>query len=243
MVITEAIFWLCQNSQSTDEQGSSSVDDAPFLAVEGIPSICKKIAESGYSCYTGDMNDTRKLPIGVQSFEKLRNDDFFYVDKTEYLFRLAWNGRAYFLSRPRRFGKSLLLSTLKAYFLGQKKLFQGLAVEQFENAETGKREIWQQYPVCYFDFNAGIYTDEQALISRITSFFEEPEKQYDIVPADTIPIRFEQIIRRAYEKTGKQVVVLVDEYDKPLLETRKMLCRITGPICETRCRFCFSPDI
>jgi len=198
------------------------------------------------------MNNTRKLPIGVQSFEKLRNDDFFYVDKTGYLFRLAWNGRAYFLSRPRRFGKSLLLSTLKAYFLGQKELFQGLAVEQLENAEIGKREIWQQYPVCYFDFNAGIYTDEQALISRITSFFEEPEKQYDIVPADTIPIRFEQIIRRAYEKTGKQVVVLVDEYDKPLLETmntdealneayRKILKGFYGVLksCDQYIRFAF----
>jgi len=89
------------------------------------------------------------MPIGIQSFEKLITNDFFYVDKTEYIWDLVQNPAPYFLSRPRRFGKSLLLSTLKAYFLGQKELFKGLAIEKLEEAEKGKSEIGQKYPVFY----------------------------------------------------------------------------------------------
>ena len=165
------------------------------------------------------MERTRKLPIGVQSFEVLRNDNFIYVDKTEFIWKLVTESRVHFLSRPRRFGKSLFLSTLKAYFLGQKELFKGLAIEKLEEAQAGTRDIWQKYPVLYLDFNSGIYTDEAALISSIEYFFKQYEELYAIEPLDSIPKRFENLLRRVYEKTGKQVVVLVDEYDKPLLET------------------------
>ena len=165
------------------------------------------------------MERPRKLPIGVQSFEVLRNDNFIYVDKTEFIWKLVTESRVHFLSRPRRFGKSLFLSTLKAYFLGQKELFKGLAIEKLEEAQAGTRDIWQEYPVLYLDFNSGIYTDEAALISSIEYFFKQYEELYAIEPLDSIPKRFENLLRRVYEKTGKQVVVLVDEYDKPLLET------------------------
>ena len=93
------------------------------------------------------MDVTRNLPIGIQSFEDLRKKDFLYIDKTDRIFRLTHTSKVYFLSRPRRFGKSLLLSTLKAYFLGQKELFSGLEIEKLENAEAGNRELWQEYPV------------------------------------------------------------------------------------------------
>ena len=199
------------------------------------------------------MNDTRKLPIGVQSFEKLRNDDFFYVDKTALIWQLVQSTCPFFLSRPRRFGKSLLLSTLKAYFLGQKELFQGLAVEQLENAETGKREIWQQYPVLYLDFNAENYSDPASLTNNLNVHLTEWEKLYNKEASEqTLSSRFIGIIRRAYEKTGKQVVVLVDEYDKPLLETmntdealneayRKILKGFYGVLksCDQYIRFAF----
>ncbi|MEL3906438.1 MAG: ATP-binding protein [Treponema sp.] len=165
------------------------------------------------------MSYLRKLPIGVQSFEVLRKEGFIYVDKTEFIWKLVTESRVHFLSRPRRFGKSLFLSTLKAYFLGQKELFKGLAIEKLEDSQAGKRDIWQEYPVLYLDFNSGIYTNEGALISNIEFFFKQYEELYAIEPLDSIPKRFENLIRRAYEKTGKQVVVLVDEYDKPLLET------------------------
>ncbi|UTC76394.1 ATP-binding protein [Treponema sp. OMZ 792] len=167
------------------------------------------------------MDFSRKLPIGVQSFKVLRDDNFLYIDKTEYVYRLASSGRVYFLSRPRRFGKSLFLSTLKAYFLGQKELFKGLAIEKFEEAEKGKREIWQEYPVFYFDFNVGKYADTEALNERLDFLLKDIEKQYEIIPGsrDSLGSRFERAIKTAYEKTGKQVVILVDEYDKPLLQT------------------------
>ncbi|UTC62014.1 ATP-binding protein [Treponema sp. OMZ 787] len=164
---------------------------------------------------------SRKLPIGVQSFKDLREKEFLYVDKTEYIFRLTNASKVYFLSRPRRFGKSLFLSTLKAYFLGQKELFKGLAIEKFEEAEKEKREIWQEYPVFYFDFNVGKYAETEALNERLDFLLKDIEKQYEIIPGsrDSFGSRFERAIKTAYEKTGKQVVILVDEYDKPLLQT------------------------
>ena len=128
--------------------------------------ICKrKIAESGYKCYTIAMTITRKLPVGVQSFKDLRKKNFLYVDKTEYLFRLVNNGKVYFLSRPRRFGKSLFLSTLEAYFLGQKELFKGLYVEQAEESQADQegRAAWETYPVLYLDFNTGNYGESDDL--------------------------------------------------------------------------------
>ena len=115
------------------------------------------------------MNITRKLPVGIQSFEKLRRDGYLYIDKTAFIWRLIQSSNPYFLSRPRRFGKSLFLSTLAAYFLGQKELFKGLYVEQTEEAQAAQegRIAWQKYPVLYFDFNTGQYDKARGLISRL----------------------------------------------------------------------------
>ncbi|MGF7109524.1 ATP-binding protein [Treponema pedis] len=163
---------------------------------------------------------SRKLPIGVQSFKDLREKEFLYVDKTEYVFRLAGVSKVYFLSRPRRFGKSLFLSTLEAYFLGQKELFEGLAIEKLEEAEKEKREIWQEYPILHLDFNIGKYDCIETLNTNFNIFLSELEKKYGANELENnFEKRFEGIIKRAYEKTGKQVVILIDEYDKPLLQT------------------------
>jgi len=168
------------------------------------------------------MNFTRKLPIGIQSFKDLREKGFLYVDKTEYLFRLVNTGKVYFLSRPRRFGKSLFLSTLAAYFLGQKDLFNGLYLEQAEEelALQENRTAWQKYPMLYLDFNTGQYDTLESLISRIELFLSPLEKKYAIpsIQGD-LAQRFEEIIKQIYETSGTQVVILVDEYDKPLLQT------------------------
>ena len=168
------------------------------------------------------MTIPRKLPIGVQSFKVLREDHYLYVDKTDYLFRLIQGGRVYFLSRPRRFGKSLFLSTLAAYFLGQKELFKGLYIEQAEEeaAIQGDRDTWQEYPVFYLDFNTGNYNCMAALKENFNIFLSRLEDIYGKEAIEeTPPKRFEGLLKRAYEKTGKQVVILVDEYDKPLLQT------------------------
>ena len=168
------------------------------------------------------MNVTRKLPIGVQSFKVLRNDRYLYVDKTKYLFQLVTDSRVYFLSRPRRFGKSLFLSTLAAYFRGQKELFKGLYLEQAEEEQAAQenRSAWQEYPVLYFDFNTGQYDTLGSLISRIELFLSPLEKKYSIDPSQgDLAQRFEAVITQIYEKTHKQAVILVDEYDKPLLQT------------------------
>ena len=167
-------------------------------------------------------NFPRKLPIGIQSFKVLRNDRYLYVDKTEYLARLVTGGRVYFLSRPRRFGKSLFLSTLEAYFLGQKELFTGLYLEKAEEelAVQENRAAWQEYPVLYFDFNTGQYDTIESLISRIELFLSPLEKKYAILSVQgDLAQRLEEIIKQIYETTHKQVVILVDEYDKPLLQT------------------------
>ncbi|UTC63452.1 ATP-binding protein [Treponema sp. OMZ 787] len=164
------------------------------------------------------MSTIRKMPIGVQSFEDLRLKDFMYVDKTEFIWKLIDGSKVHFLSRPRRFGKSLLLSTFKAYFLGQKELFKGLAIEKLEEAEKGKREIWQVYPVLYLDFNIGIYDTREGLLNRLDSFLKEYENIYGSTGLD-LPDRFQNLIRTAHEKTGRQAVILIDEYDKPLLQT------------------------
>ncbi|MEL3905706.1 MAG: AAA family ATPase [Treponema sp.] len=166
------------------------------------------------------MERTRKIPIGVQSFEVLRKEDFIYVDKTEFIWKLATESRVHFLSRPRRFGKSLFLSTLKAYFLGQKELFKGLAIEKLEEAQAGTREIWQEYPVLYLDFNAKNYVNTQSLHDLLDTHLRKWEEQFVVEKQEESPEgRFKEIIECIYKKTGKQVVILVDEYDKPLLET------------------------
>lgn len=154
----------------------------------------------------------RKLPIGIQSFENIRNQAFLYVDKTALIYKLANMGKPYFLSRPRRFGKSLLLSTFEAYFQGKKELFKGLAIEQLETE-------WQEYPVLHLDLNARKYESAEALVSILNQHLEIWEQLYGDEKKDRRPEeRFTYIITRAYEKTGRQVVVLVDEYDKPLLQ-------------------------
>ncbi|UTC83656.1 ATP-binding protein [Treponema denticola] len=169
-----------------------------------------------------DFDFSRKIPIGIQSFEDLRRKNFLYVDKTLYAFKLANLGKVYFLSRPRRFGKSLFLSTLKAYFLGQKELFKGLYIEKAEEkrAEIEKNEAWGEYPVLYMDFNVGRYDLDAALAESLDYFLKKEEKLYGLKnEGDSFGKRFQSLIETAYNKTGKQVVILVDEYDKPLLQT------------------------
>ncbi|MDR1230897.1 MAG: ATP-binding protein [Spirochaetaceae bacterium] len=155
----------------------------------------------------------RKLPIGIQDFEDLRRKGFVYVDKTEYVWKLATEGKPYFLSRPRRFGKSLLLTTLKAYFQGKKELFDGLAIA---NRETE----WREYPVIHLDFNPSGYGSAATLNNFVADCLCEIEKKYGLPPeGDSIAVRFNRLITRIFAQTGKQAVVLVDEYDKPLLES------------------------
>lgn len=154
----------------------------------------------------------RKLPIGIQSFEDIRNKGFVYVDKTTLVYKLVKTGKPYFLSRPRRFGKSLLLSTLEAYFQGKKHLFEGLAIEQLE-------QEWETYPVLHLDLNAEKYDSVEALNAILSSHLTRWEELYGKgTDEQTLSTRFAGIIRRAALQTGKQVVVLVDEYDKPLLQ-------------------------
>ena len=154
----------------------------------------------------------QNLPIGVQDFEKLRRENYLYIDKTALVHRLATTGNCYFLSRPRRFGKSLLLSTLKAYFLGKKDLFHGLAIETLECD-------WKEYPVLYLDLNSENYNDVESLENRLDLSVTKWEDVYGANDKErSLASRFEGVIRRAYEKTGRQVVILVDEYEKPLLE-------------------------
>ena len=171
------------------------------------------------------MNITRKLPVGIQSFEKLRRDGFIYIDKTPFVWQLVQVSSPYFLSRPRRFGKSLFLSTLAAYFRGQKELFKDLYLETAEEKQATQenRTPWQEYPVLYFDFNTGQYLENDALNERLDSLLKEPESLYGILVAKEekpfFASRLERLIKAAYQQTGKQVVILVDEYDKPLLQT------------------------
>lgn len=155
--------------------------------------------------------DTQRYPIGIQSFPKLIEGGYTYVDKTRFVGLLAQRPGYYFLSRPRRFGKSLLLSTLHAYFEGQRELFKGLDIDSMD-------VDWTSHPVLHFDLNAENYSEEQGLTRLLDVFLREYEVYYgrhadDITPAQ----RFRSLIRNAYEKTGIKVVILVDEYDKPLL--------------------------
>ncbi|MDR3187692.1 MAG: AAA family ATPase, partial [Prevotellaceae bacterium] len=159
------------------------------------------------------MATVRKLPIGIQDFEKLRSGGYVYVDKTEFVYQLGSLELPYFLGRPRRFGKSLFLSTLKAYFLGKKELFDGLAIAELE-------KDWTEYPVFHIDFNVGIITDSASLNSRLNAILANLENQWGRTVEENDPaIRFEAVIRQAAEQTGRKVVVLVDEYDKPLVNT------------------------
>ena len=154
----------------------------------------------------------QKLPIGIQSFEDLRNKGFKYVDKTSHVFKLVTEGKYYFLSRPRRFGKSLFLNTLESYFLGKRELFEGLAISELEHD-------WMEYPVLHLDLNTEKYDTSSTLEGKLWTALSQWESLYGSNEHEkSLATRFEGIIRRAYEKTGRQVVILVDEYDKPLLQ-------------------------
>ncbi|MBP3802626.1 MAG: ATP-binding protein [Oribacterium sp.] len=158
----------------------------------------------------------RKLPVGIQGFIKIRTDNFIYVDKTEFIYRLAHNNVPYFLSRPRRFGKSLLLSSMKAYWEGKKELFEGLAIEELEKNNL---DAWKKYPVFYFDFNGANYQTEGALEQKLSFMLSEWEEEYGYEnQANALGERFQKLLIKAKEKTGLRSVVLVDEYDKPLLD-------------------------
>ena len=154
----------------------------------------------------------RKLPIGIQTFADIRTQGYLYVDKTALVWQVANSGKPYFLSRPRRFGKSLLLSTFEAYFEGKKDLFEGLAIEQME-------ENWDKHPVFHLDLNARKYEYPEDLTAMLNQYLEKWEAKFGDEKKHRAPEeRFEYVIQRAYEQTGKGVVVLVDEYDKPLLQ-------------------------
>ena len=160
----------------------------------------------------------KKLPIGIQAFEKLRTDGFLYVDKTAYIYRLAKENVPYFLSRPRRFGKSLLISAMKYYWEGRKDLFEGLAIEKLE-AEAGEN-AWKAHPVFLFDFNGANYQAEGALEKSLDTQLKRFEMVYGYDEQfSEIGERFQNLLIRAEQKYGKRSVVLIDEYDKPLLDT------------------------
>ena len=154
----------------------------------------------------------RIYPIGIQNFESLRKDGYYYVDKTAIIHRMISSGRYYFLSRPRRFGKSLLISTLEAYFQGKKELFEGLAIEKLE-------KDWKKHPVLHLDLNTQKYDSPEALEYLLDDTLAKWEILYGRQETErTLPLRFQGIIQRACEKTGERVVILVDEYDKPMLQ-------------------------
>lgn len=151
-------------------------------------------------------------PIGIQDFAKLRENDFVYVDKTDMMFDITKNDGVYFLSRPRRFGKSLLVSTIKYYFEGRHDLFKGLKIESLEKE-------WETYPVFEIDFNGSNYTDADALEQTLNGYLIKWEQQYGVKPATDQPgRRLADVLHQAHVQTGKTCVVLVDEYDKPMLD-------------------------
>ena len=156
----------------------------------------------------------RKLyPIGIQTFERIRKEDKFYVDKTEYIYRMTHtSGKFFFLNRPRRFGKSLLVSTFKSYFEGKKELFEGLAIEKLEKE-------WNEYPVLHFSLAGGKHMEKEQLEEYLGYLLEDYEQKYGIENhRNGNNNRFNDLIEVVYRKTGKQVVVLIDEYDAPLLD-------------------------
>ncbi len=151
-------------------------------------------------------------PIGIQNFESLREDGYIYVDKTELVYQLVKTGRYYLLNRPRRFGKSLLISTLEAYFLGKKELFKDLAIEKLE-------KDWLEYPVLHLDLNAEKFGSPERLDALLSNQLTQWEELYGHGPDETtLSLRFKGVIRRAAKQTGQRVVILIDEYDKPMLQ-------------------------
>ena len=155
-----------------------------------------------------------KYPIGIQSFDQIIEDGYVYVDKTDLVYKLTQEGKTYFLSRPRRFGKSLLVSTLKNYFLGRKELFKGLAIDRLEKE-------WNVYPVFHVDFNGSDFTQEGVLEKRLNGYVSDWEKKYGIYSQnDDLDLggRFIKVLEAAHNQAGQRAVVLIDEYDKPILD-------------------------
>lgn len=155
-----------------------------------------------------------KYPIGIQSFDRIIEDGFVYVDKTGLIYNLTHESSIYFLSRPRRFGKSLLVSTLKNYYLGRKELFRGLAIENLEKE-------WNVYPVFHVDFNGSNFTEEGVLEKRLNGYVSDWEEMYGLSSyCDSLDLggRFIKVLESAHRKTGRRAVVLFDEYDKPILD-------------------------
>ena len=193
----------------------------------------------------------RKLyPIGIQTFERIRKEDKFYIDKTEYVYRMTHtDGTYFFLSRPRRFGKSLLVSTFQSYFEGKKELFKGLAIEKLEKE-------WNTYPVLHFDLSKGKHMEKAQLNCYLLDIIKKQEARFDCKSNKIdVNIRLDALINAVYRKTGKQVVVLIDEYDAPLLdvahekekieELRNTLCNFYSPLKgnESKIRFLFMTGI
>ena len=193
----------------------------------------------------------RKLyPIGIQTFERIRKEDMFYVDKTAYVYRMTHtDGTFFFLSRPRRFGKSLLVSTFQSYFEGKKGLFKGLAIERLEHE-------WHSYPMLHFDMSLGKHMDKEQLNIFLNYQLEDNEKKYGINShREGVNNRFTDLIKTVYQQTGKQVVILIDEYDAPLLDVvhesenlealRNTMRNFYSPLkgCEPMLRFVFMTGI
>ena len=154
-----------------------------------------------------------KYPIGIQDFEKLRTNGYSYVDKSRFVYKLATEGEYYFLSRPRRFGKSLFLSTLEAYFQGKKELFKGLAIYDLETE-------WKKYPIFHIDLNTANFREKDSLYTVLNDYLTTWESKYGARESEaTLALRFKGVIARAAEKEGCGVVILIDEYDKPILQT------------------------
>ena len=193
----------------------------------------------------------RKLyPIGIQTFEEIRKLDNLYIDKTEYIYRMTHtDGKYFFLSRPRRFGKSLLVSTFQSYFEGKKELFKGLAIEKLEKE-------WNEYPVLHFDLSKGKHMEKEQLNRYLLDIIEKQEARFDCKSNRIdVNIRLDDLINAVYHKTGKQVVVLIDEYDAPLLDVahekekldvlRNTMRNFYSPLkdCEPLLRFVFLTGI
>lgn len=151
-------------------------------------------------------------PIGIQNFEKLREGGFVYIDKTDKIYSLVSSGGYYFLSRPKRFGKSLLVSTMEAYLQGKRELFKGLAIESMEKE-------WEEYPVLHLDLSGVAYDKKDVLVKVLNQKLSDWETQYGIQTSSNVPgLRFQRVIDAAYSQTGRQVAILIDEYDKPIID-------------------------
>ncbi len=152
-----------------------------------------------------------KYPVGIQTFSEIITKGYLYVDKTEYIYNLLDSSKYVFLSRPRRFGKSLLMSTIEAYFEGKKELFYGLKIAELESE-------WKSYPIFHFDMSGGHLETPEDLIQHVDSYLNIIEKENNLHSDNSFAIKFRELIIDAYQKTGKQVVILIDEYDKPILD-------------------------